>query len=67
MIRMRLLLRFWWSVIIMRMAITRDDTQDISIPLCPQTVMDCELSAIATPLEPLRLFFSDGRPEQTIV
>ena len=48
----------------MRMAVTRDDTQAISIPLCPETAMACGLSAIATPWEPLRLYFSDGRPEK---
>ena len=56
--------RFQWSVIIMRMAITWADIQAISIPLCPQTVMNCELSAIATSWEPLRLCFSVERPEQ---
>ena len=61
---MRPFQRFWCSVIIMRMAITRDDTRAISIPLCPQTVMACGLSAIATLWEPLRLCFSDGKPEK---
>ena len=41
----------------MQMAITWADIRDISIPLCPQTVMACELSAISTPWEPLRLCF----------
>ena len=48
----------------MQMAITQDDNQAISIPLCHQTVMACELSAIATLWEPLRLCFSYRRPEQ---
>ena len=51
----------------MRMSITQDDIRDIYIPLCPQTVMACELSEIATPWEPLQLYFSVERPGQVNV
>ena len=50
----------------MRMAITRDDTRAISIPLCPQTVIACGLSAMATPWEPLQLFFHMGGPNRLV-